>query len=634
MAQLHKEGNNPGWKAVHHKSRSLIPAEENYTKPEGESLAIYSGIKMNQQYLYGTPFTVMTDHSALPNLYNTNRQAPTRVERHKGRLGSFQFRVQYVPGTQHPCDYGSRHPDPVPENLTKKEMEDMGIEKEEADQEIWVSRMVQTAIPAITLEAMKGATAMDPELAKILEEKRTGRKSSATSKGPWGKIWDEVRERDGILLRKDQEDKQDRLVVPKALQAQAIAIAHEGHQQTDGTLRMLRQTQWFRNMRQAVKEYVESCRCQTANPANPTPPMKLKPLPQAPWKITAVDYKGLIGIGRNKVYLHTQMDAYSRYPVVHILKTTRIGELKKALGHTIRTHGRPDEIWSDGGPPYNSHEWVRWVKEWGVKPKKTTPYHPPANGMVERFNRNLKLVIHAAFATGQDLEEEVDKYVAAYRSTPHAVTGATPNKLMFNREVTTKLPQITRTPQGQHHQEARRRDREAKQAAKTRYDKKHRARQQDIKEGDLAYRRRTQQTSTKGPWEPTPFKITEVIHNKITGTRQSTTSTRDRGDWKVVKGRPAHLQLPHDIQRAINGTLPSIAENVFDEGDLDDLDDYVPDRPVTRSARTREYGDAPPANNVTREDDLPSTAGDEVRSGIGENAPETTQQDDLPPAIR
>ena len=61
-------------------------------------------------------------------------------------------------------------------------------------------------------------------------------------------------------------------MVPKALQAQAIAIAHEGHQQTDGTLRMLRETQWFRNMQKLVKDYVESCKCQAANPANPTSP--------------------------------------------------------------------------------------------------------------------------------------------------------------------------------------------------------------------------------------------------------------------------------------------------------------------------------------------------------------------------
>ena len=32
--------------------------------------------------------------------------------------------------------------------------------------------------------------------------------------------------------------------------------------------------------------------------------------------------------------------------------------------------------------------------------------------MVERFNRNFKLVIHADYASRQDLKEEDDKYVA------------------------------------------------------------------------------------------------------------------------------------------------------------------------------------------------------------------------------
>ena len=47
----------------------------------------------------------------------------------------------------------------------------------------------------------------------------------------------------------------------------------------------------------------------------------------------------------------------------------------------------------------------------GATPKKTTPGHPPANGMVERFNRNLKYVIHVAYAENKDPEEEVQKYV-------------------------------------------------------------------------------------------------------------------------------------------------------------------------------------------------------------------------------
>ena len=40
---------------------------------------MYSGILMNRQYFYGTPFTVMTDHATLPSLYNTRRPTLHRV---------------------------------------------------------------------------------------------------------------------------------------------------------------------------------------------------------------------------------------------------------------------------------------------------------------------------------------------------------------------------------------------------------------------------------------------------------------------------------------------------------------------------------------------------------------------------
>ena len=122
---------------------------------------------------------------------------------------------------------------------------------------------------------------------------------------------------------------------------------------------MLRQSQWFRNMGAAVRAFVESCKCQTANLANPTSSMKLKPLPQSPWKITAVDYKGPIGARRNKVYLHTQMDAYSHYPVVHLLNSTKLTELKKLWGspsgHMV--------TWSKSGATGDHHTTQTSVKD-------------------------------------------------------------------------------------------------------------------------------------------------------------------------------------------------------------------------------------------------------------------------------
>ena len=181
LAQNHGQDGKNVWKTVHHLSRSLVKSEMNYPKIDGESLAIYSGAMMNRKYLLGAPFTAMTDHSALPAMYNNpGRPAPHRVDRHRGRLGAFDMKVEFVPGDKHPCDYGSRHPQPLPDNLTKQDREDMGIETEEEDMEIWVGKITKEVLPAITMRQLKDDTRNDPELKTILREKRQGQMSKET----------------------------------------------------------------------------------------------------------------------------------------------------------------------------------------------------------------------------------------------------------------------------------------------------------------------------------------------------------------------------------------------------------------------------------------------------------------------
>ena len=138
-------------------------------------------------------------------------------------------------------------------------------------------------------------------------------------------------------------------------------------------------------MQKEVKAFVESCRCQAANPSNPSQSLKLRPLPQEPWKILYCDYKG--PISPRKYYLHTMMDGYSRYPEVYVTKSEKLTELKKCVSRSIRTHGGPDEIWTDGGPPYNSNEWTAWTNHWGAEAKKTTPYHPPRTAWLKGSTR-------------------------------------------------------------------------------------------------------------------------------------------------------------------------------------------------------------------------------------------------------
>ena len=209
LAQNHKEDGDDTWKAVH--------------DIDGESLVIYSGVSMNRKYLLGTPFMVMTDHSALPAMYShPTRPAPHRVDRHRGRLGAYDMAVEFVPGYKNPCDYGSRHPDSLPKNLSKQQREDMGIETMEEDMEIWMGRIIKEVLPAITMDQLRDDTDKDPKLKPLLEGKRVGQITKVTSKGPYGKLWPEIKGRDGILT------KVGKIIVPKVLQPQAIVWPTKG----------------------------------------------------------------------------------------------------------------------------------------------------------------------------------------------------------------------------------------------------------------------------------------------------------------------------------------------------------------------------------------------------------------------
>ena len=56
---------------------------------------------------------------------------------------------------------------------------------------------------------------------------------------------------------------------------------------------------------------------------------------------------------------------------------------------------------------------------------------------------------------------EMGKFLTAYRTTPHSTTGVTQTKLLFNREIRSKIPELTTS--GFADSQARDKDAETKQ---------------------------------------------------------------------------------------------------------------------------------------------------------------------------
>ena len=109
-------------------SRTLTQTERNYSNLEGKALSIVFGLKKFHQYLYGRPFTLMTD--PLDSLFNEKKSIPTmaaaRIQRWALTFAAYKDTavisspaIEYKPGTEHSnADALSRLPLPIKPHTT------------------------------------------------------------------------------------------------------------------------------------------------------------------------------------------------------------------------------------------------------------------------------------------------------------------------------------------------------------------------------------------------------------------------------------------------------------------------------------------------------------------------------------
>jgi hypothetical protein len=126
---------------------------------------------------------------------------------------------------------------------------------------------------------------------------------------------------------------------------------------------------------------------------------------------------------------------------------------------------------------------------------------------------------HASLEEGKDPKTEITQCLLNFRNTPHPSIRKTPSELMMIRRVRTKVPMYIPPSTSSSHPEAQQMDTAARQKQKLYADKHRRARQQEVKVGDKVILC-VKKTTTKQPYDPDPWQVTQVVGTQVTGERR------------------------------------------------------------------------------------------------------------------
>ena len=97
------------------------------------------------------------------------------------------------------------------------------------------------------------------------------------------------------------------------------------------------------------------------------------------------------------VYLLTCVDRFTRWPEAIPIADGSTGTVARAFIQTwVSRFSVPSTVTTDRGGQFESQLWKAFTNLLGTKHIKTTSYHPCANGMVERFHRQLKASLKAS----------------------------------------------------------------------------------------------------------------------------------------------------------------------------------------------------------------------------------------------
>ena len=199
------------------------------------------------------------------------------------------------------------------------------------------------------MQEVKVATRIDQIMQLLIQAIETNQWSHPAVHD-YKKVKDELTVHVGIILRGN------RIVMPTFLRSKTVQLAHACHQGSVKTKRLLR-TSGSQELTTPFKTKYTTAYCVKLQHQelmhSPPEPLKMTPLPKAPWKQVARDFLGPFPTGE---YLLVVIDEFSRFPEVEIFTTISARAVIPRLDAIFARQVIPENLKSDNGPPFQGQE--------------------------------------------------------------------------------------------------------------------------------------------------------------------------------------------------------------------------------------------------------------------------------------
>ena len=399
-------------------SKTLSPAEKRYANIEREMLAVVFGCERFHNYVYGTRFTIQSDHKPLEMISRKNLYAaPTRLQRMLLRVQQYDFDITYLPGKDVL----------LADALSRQPLDD--DDHMELDIQIMP---VQFSIKKI--DELREATDADPIFdtlkSRIINGWPKDHRHVEKHLRPYWSFRDELTIHDGLVLKGQQ------ILIPSNARLPILQTLHVPHLGIVNTMALARAHVHWPGIGQDITRTVASCRaCQENQPRQRKEPLMPIDPPSRPWQNVGTD----LFYYKEKTYLII-CDYYSKFPFIYLMPNP---VTSRAIIERLKTlfseHGIPDKLISDNGGHYSSEAFKTFILQWDFIHLTSSPYHPQCNGFAERMIQTVK--------DRMKKSTDVPKALLLLRATPVRGSDKSPAELLFNRNISTPLPSVYDTHQ-------------------------------------------------------------------------------------------------------------------------------------------------------------------------------------------